>query len=180
MPKKKHEKRVIAIDPTAQGFGFAVLEGPTTLIAWAFASPKNWRKRDARLDALIERYRPDALVTEALGANPRRGKPGRLLIQAVQRVAARSRISFFGARPPADTNGKRIAKHELIPQLVKSFPELAPRAPRKRRPWDGEAESTAIFDAIAFAWSYFKIPFRPPLEARPPMQADLEASAATS
>ena len=35
------EKRVLAIDPTTKGFGFAIMEGPERLIDWGVKGVKN-------------------------------------------------------------------------------------------------------------------------------------------
>src|SRR5207249_4491100 len=58
------EKRVLAVDPTSRGFGFAVLEGPDRLLDWGLVHART-DKRARTLEAvadLLERYRPDVLV----------------------------------------------------------------------------------------------------------------------
>src|SRR2546421_9874551 len=58
--------RVLAINPSVRGFGFAVLEEPDQLIDWgmrAIKGDKNTRCVQMVSD-LIDRYQPDVLVVE--------------------------------------------------------------------------------------------------------------------
>ena len=60
------ELRVLAIDPSHRGFGFAVLEGPSQLldcVRQAEEGDKN-AKCVAIVRELIDRYRPHVLVVE--------------------------------------------------------------------------------------------------------------------
>ena len=69
------EKRVLAIDPTTKGFGFAVMEGPERLIDWGVKGVKrSEKKRSLKLVAdLIDQYQPDViLVEDCLGKGSRR------------------------------------------------------------------------------------------------------------
>ena len=52
--------RVLALDPTHRGFGFVVLEGPTTLVDWGVkrVGPAKNQETIAKVSGLIERYRP--------------------------------------------------------------------------------------------------------------------------
>jgi RNase H-fold protein (predicted Holliday junction resolvase) len=57
------ETRVLAIDPSTRGFGFAVLEGPNRLIDWGVKeTKKNKNARTLKLiDELIDRYLPSVM-----------------------------------------------------------------------------------------------------------------------
>ena len=60
------ENRVLALDPTSRGLGFAVLEGAARLIDWG---TKDAGRADSMLAlrhvaALLDHYRPDAVVVE--------------------------------------------------------------------------------------------------------------------
>ena len=46
-------------------------------------------------------------------------------------------------------------KFEIATTIGKQFPELAPRVPPFRKPWMSEDYRMSIFDAVAFATSYF-------------------------
>jgi RNase H-fold protein (predicted Holliday junction resolvase) len=60
------QARVLAIDPTHRGFGYAVFEGPDLLVDWG--ERNIWGQKNAgsveAVARLIERYQPDILVLE--------------------------------------------------------------------------------------------------------------------
>jgi len=58
--------RVLAIDPSVRGLGFAILEGPNQLIDWGVKETKTDKKRRSLklVDELIEQYRPIVIVVE--------------------------------------------------------------------------------------------------------------------
>ena len=58
--------RVLAVDPSTRGFGFAILEGPDRLIDWAVKETKvNKNAKSLKLiDDLIDRYQPSVVVVE--------------------------------------------------------------------------------------------------------------------
>jgi hypothetical protein len=60
------DKRVLAIDPSTRGFGFAVLEGPNRLIDWGVKETRsNKNTKSLKLIAeLIERYQLTAIIVE--------------------------------------------------------------------------------------------------------------------
>ena len=70
-------KRVLAIDPTSKGFGFAVLEGPSALIDWGVKRASGDRdvKSLEKAAELIERYQPEVLVVEHAAAKGSRRCP---------------------------------------------------------------------------------------------------------
>src|SRR5579859_549607 len=59
-------KRVLAIDPTSRGFGFVVLESPTTLVDWGVKVVRqpNEAQTLARVLDLIRHYMPEIIVLE--------------------------------------------------------------------------------------------------------------------
>lgn len=156
------QRRVLAIDPTTKGFGFAILEGPESLIDWGVKEVKD--NKDARclkqIADLIRRYEPDVIVVEDVTAKSCRRCPRvRLLIRdtfklalekkikihSVSRRAVRAAFSRFGAR----------TKHEIAGAIAKRLPELAFRRPPYRKPWMSEDDRMSIFDAAAFALTFF-------------------------
>ncbi len=60
------QNRILSIDPSTRGFGFAILEGPESLIDWGAKQVKaNKNQRCLMLvEDLIERYRQDVVVVE--------------------------------------------------------------------------------------------------------------------
>src|SRR5574337_19513 len=76
-PSLLEAKRVLAIDPTSKGFGFAVLEGPTVLIDWGVKHVRSDRNAKCLEQAaeLVGRYRPEVLVVERTAAKGSRRCP---------------------------------------------------------------------------------------------------------
>lgn len=150
---KQQTVRVVAIDPTAPGFAYAVLEGPESLINWgtAYVASPTDIKVLARAEQIFDRSSPDLLVLED-GRNTRRGKRARRLNQKIAEMAKRrklpvvrvSRARVRVALRPAKT------KQEIAESIAARFPELAPRLPRFRKAWMPEDERMSIFDAVSF------------------------------
>ena len=67
--------RVLAIDPTTRGFGFAVLEGPDRLVDWGVKTVKQDKHAGClvKVREIIALYQPTVLVIEnAQGQGSRR------------------------------------------------------------------------------------------------------------
>ena len=65
-PSYTKDIRVLAIDPSTRGFGFAVLEGPNRLIDWGVKETKTDKKRRTLklIEDIIDRYQPRVIVVE--------------------------------------------------------------------------------------------------------------------
>lgn len=159
-----NQARILAIDPTARGFAYVVLEGSERLIDWGVSHVSLHSKRQAieRLDGLLLQYAPDLLVTEnwrsRRGAKIARGRGFLRLISTHSerdalplRTIRRSEVQFVFR-----TSGK--SKHAIAEALARFFPELEDRLPRKRKPWMSEDERMNIFDALSFAVTVFRSP----------------------
>src|SRR5437867_1077976 len=137
--------RVLAIDPSTRGFGFAVLEGPNRLIDWGVKETKTDKKRRTLklIDDLIERYEPSAIVVEDYtGKGSRRCRRIQALINDISKLALKRKIrvrSFSRAKvKQALSESGASNKHGIATAIAKQFPELAPRLPRFRKPWMSE------------------------------------------
>jgi len=149
--------RVLAIDPSTRGFGFAVLEGPNRLIDWGVKETKtDKKKRSLKLIAeLMERYQPKVFVVEDYGGNgSRRCQRVGELIKDISKMALKrgirvKSISRLKLKQAFSESGASN-KHEIAVTIAKRFPELTPRLPRFRKPWMSEDYRMSIFDAVAF------------------------------
>lgn len=164
----RSEVRVLAIDPTTRGFGFAVFEGVERLIDWGVVSVAADRNARCltRLAGLLRRYTPDLLVVEDhTSRGCRRWRRIRDLLHRVHSIAREHgtktrRISAAGVRRVfADLD--TTTKHEIAGALASRYPELVPWLPPRRKPWDSEDERMGIFDAAAFAVAYFESQMEP-------------------
>ena len=158
---RTRDRRVLAIDPSTRGFGFAVIEGRHRLIDWGVKETRTDKRRRALVlvAELIELYQPAVLVVEDYrGKGSRRCGRVQRLIDDTAKLALKKKVkvrrfsradinrafSEFGARN----------KYEIAQAIAKRFPELKPRLPPFRKPWMSEDYRMSIFDAVAFAATY--------------------------
>lgn len=161
IPSTTPEARVLALDPITRGFGFAVLEGPVTLVDWGirYAPNDDARAPLQRIGDLIDLYNPDVIVTEDPGHQKSR-RCARVggLIEKVQRLATDDlEVHLISASLVRKVFGddEVVTKHGIATIVAEHFPELAPRLPPRRRVWMAEDRRGAIFDAAAFGLTYF-------------------------
>jgi hypothetical protein len=153
--------RVLAIDPTSKGIGFAVLEGPRQLVAWGVKHAAANRECLQRATALIHQYQPDALVVERTDVRGCRRRPraleliGDILDLSKGRrvrarwVSRREMLRHFAMSGFA-------TKRDVAVALSVRFPELCRYLPPERKPWMSEDERMSIFDALAFGLAFYK------------------------
>src|SRR5262245_53799223 len=157
--------RLLAIDPSTRGFGFAVLEKPNRLIDWGVKETKtDKKKRSLKLIAdLIEQYQPSVIVVEDYAAKgSRRCGRVRELIGHISKLASENKIkvkSFSRIKvKQAFAESGAPNKYEITRAIAKRLPELASRLPRFRKPWMSEDYRMSIFDAVAFGVTFFHMP----------------------
>jgi hypothetical protein len=149
--------RILAITPSTRGFGFALLEGPDTLVDWGVKTVKGDKNAQslAKVEEMIAHYQPGVLVLEDTSSKPFRrsgrirtlGK--RLITLAATRKVSVALFSREQVRRVFFADG-RGTKHALAEILAQKFPEeLGSRLPPKRRPWMSEDYRMGIFDAVA-------------------------------
>ena len=154
-------KTVLGIDPYSRGVGFAVLEGPESLVDWGLKSTGQADSAKALriIEKLIHRFRPDVLAIEAWdAADSRRCKRIRRLLDRLATsgrescqvcVVSGQQLRTLG--PLAEVN----TKHGRARFLAERFPELQAFLPHFRKPWMSEEDRMAIFDALGFALASF-------------------------
>jgi Holliday junction resolvasome RuvABC endonuclease subunit len=162
-PLPAEAKRVLAIDPTSKGFGFAVLEGPGSLIDWGVkrASGDRNAKSLEKAAELIERYQPEVLVVERSAAKGSRRCPR--VCQLIEDLLALARDRHIRAQRISRRQVQRCfskigsaTKRQIAVALVDRFPELEPHLPPVRKPWMSEDGRMGIFDAVAFGWASYE------------------------
>src|SRR5882724_7146505 len=88
--------RILAIAPSARGFGFAVLEGQDTLVDWGVKTVKGNKNAQSlmRVEELIAHYQPGAMVLEDASAKGSLRYPRiRRLGQQIIKLAATHKVS---------------------------------------------------------------------------------------
>jgi Holliday junction resolvasome RuvABC endonuclease subunit len=158
-----NELRVLAVDPCSRGFGFAVLEGPQRLIDWGVRGVHDMEKNSVCLREvaeMIQSYQPDAIVIENYGASgSRRCLRVRGLLKRIRELGVRRRIkvrtlSRLRVRQTFGQDARN--KHQIAVAIGARFPELAPHVPPYRKCWMSEDYRMSIFDAVAFALTYYE------------------------
>ena len=159
-PRKPNPKRVLAIDPTSRGFGFAVLESPAMLVDWGVKAtrPKEEAKTLAKVLEVIRHYRPEIVVLEDHRGS-RRCERIQNLIDRICRLATAEGLKSRSIKASRVKDVFRTfranTKFEIAHAVAQQLPELAPRLPPYRKPWMSEDYRMAIFDAAALALTYF-------------------------
>ena len=166
--------RVLAVDPSTRGFGYALFEGPDRLVDWGTKDIRTDKDRAAlrKIEELIRRYEPVVLVVEDCGhARSRRNLRVRRLTRQMFALARRSGIKGY-ALPVATVYqqfSKRGAqtKYDIASVLAREFPALMLRLPPKRKPWQSEDSRMSIFDAAALGYTYLARRRRTPTPLAP-------------
>jgi Holliday junction resolvasome RuvABC endonuclease subunit len=111
-----------------------------------------------KLGQLIDEYQPDVVVVENCTAKrSRRCERVRQLIDSLAAFATerKIRVRRFSWQQVQSACGK-TSKHGVATAVAERFPELVPILPPPRRPWESEAHSMAVFDAVALGLVLFK------------------------
>lgn len=150
---KRRPLRLLAIDLTAKGFGFVLLDAKLGLLDWGF-SAMHAADDDTFLTRLltrIDRGRPTALVLENFApiegrANALRRRDLTIGVAADRRLGM-CHVSRKVVRRILGVN----TKEEIARILAARFPVLQSRIPPERKRWQTEDERMHIFDALSFA-----------------------------
>lgn len=164
--------RILAIDPSTRGFGFAVLEGTDRLIDWGVKETKTDKSRRSLkiITALMEQYEPTVVVVEDYaGKGSRRCDRVVKLISEISKLSSKRKIRVRSVSrdqvKKAFSESGAVNKYDIAKVIAKGFPELAPRLPRFRKPWMSEDYRMSIFDAVAFGITTFTSATRQSLNA---------------
>jgi Holliday junction resolvasome RuvABC endonuclease subunit len=159
----REAQRVLVIDPTSKGFGFAVLEGPTALIDWGVKHTSGDRNRKSLEQAakLIARYQPEVLVVEDTRAkgSRRRSRACELIENLLALASAQDLRAWRVSRRKVQLSFSKsgsATKRQVAVALTERFPELEPHLPPVRKPWMSEDERMSIFDAVAFGYASYE------------------------
>jgi hypothetical protein len=151
--------RILAVAPSTDGFGFALIEGLNTLVDWGVKSITGDKNTGsiAKVKAMIAYYEPDVLVIENTSIRScRRSGRIRALSQRISRLAERRGITVTMFSPAevkrAFLVDNQESKYAVAETIAKRFPdELGFRLPPKRRPWENQDSRMDIFAAVALA-----------------------------
>jgi len=155
--------RVLSIDLCNRGVGFVVLEGRRKLVDWGVKQARKARETRtlAALGQLIDLYRPDVLLLEDCFVQGSRRCPRvrKLLKQTEDLALVRNlKVCYVSCAQvrQAFARSKAVTKHEIACVIAARLALLAPQLPPPRKPWMSEGPRMSIFDAAAFALSFYE------------------------
>lgn len=150
--------RILAIAPSARGFGYSVMEGPSILECGNKGAKGNKNVQTiSKVEKLMKQFLPGVLVLQDVNAKgPRRAPRIKALHRQIIRLAAKQncKVSLFSGEKLRITllGNVKGTKHEMAEMLAQKYPvELAAKLPSKRRAWESEDYRMDIFDAVALA-----------------------------
>jgi hypothetical protein len=152
---------IIAIAPTSRGFGFVVFGAPARLLDWGVKEARSDKNRLAtrKICRMIRDIKPVAVVIENwMHASCRRSARVRTLLLDVAVLASKSGstaiiYSRHQVRRAFGDAGK--SKDAIAAAIAGQLPSLRPWLPPKRRIWESEHHSMAIFEAAALALAHY-------------------------
>lgn len=155
-------QRVLSLDLRAQRFGYAVFEGPNSLLDWGIRTHAGGKRSllERRLSSLRSLFAPSIiLIRKTVDRNPLSRRTIRHSLRTVRAFAKRVLVvvhvvdgsslrKFFSKE-------SRVNKHDVAKIVASRFPELSWRLPQKRKPWQTEPTRQSIFDAASLGVFYF-------------------------
>lgn len=152
--------RLIGVDPFSRGFAYVVFED-WHLIDWRTVvadGPHRNERCVERLGELLRRYRPERLIMEDPAGSRRHSRIRELLDDFRSEAEGRGvavRVVRWSSVARFWSDGQAPTKHDIANALAEYYPELLPRLPKARRPWDSQDPSLSIFCAAALVLTYF-------------------------
>lgn len=144
--------RALGIAPTSRGFGYAVIEDGELLVDYGLTHqrPPDEERLLERARTLIHRHRPDTFVVRDL-AGSRLGQRSRSLLGRLAELGEEEGLQVY--RPTLEEVVRHFAsdgltKHDRARAVAERFPQLRPKLPSRRKPWESEDEWMAVFGAV--------------------------------
>lgn len=140
--------RLMAVAAATQRIGFVCIQDGK-VIDWAMsrAASRSPKKAAKRLRGWIANTKPDAVITERLDKNTRKGAHARDIIEALAREAEHHELYDISV-----VRKRRFAnKYEEAAAYAARFREVAHLLPSRPRLWQSEPKKMIYFEAIALA-----------------------------
>lgn len=142
----------LAIHPSTYGFGYALSDGPLSLVDWGLAHAKGDKNAEClrKAEKLLTRYRPDSLVLEEFDTKASRRHPRiRKLCRSLVSLAAMHNVPtrIVSREKAARSLGlpEKATRYEVAKRLAQLFPELRHLLPPPRRAWENENPVLPLF-----------------------------------
>jgi Holliday junction resolvasome RuvABC endonuclease subunit len=150
--------RILAIAPSARGFGFSVMEDQAILECGNKGAKGDKNLHSLfKIEKLMKLFQPGVVVLQDVNAKglhraPRIKALHRQVIELAER--RKCKVVLFSGKELriALLGAAKGTKHEMAEMLAKKYHvELAAKLPPKRRPWENEDGRMDMFDAVGLA-----------------------------
>ncbi len=154
--------RVLALAPSARGFGYSVMENQMILECGTKVAKgdKNLRSL-SKIEKLMKMFRPGVLVLQDIQAKGSRRAPR--IKELHERIVSLGSAQGCKVKLVSERKLRKVllgdpdgTKHEMAQELTRRFPtELLQKLPPKRRAWDNENPRMDMFVAVALAVAFW-------------------------
>jgi hypothetical protein len=154
---------LLAIAPNSRGFGFTLFFTAARLVDWGIKEARQDKNAQCIKLAitLIARCQPTTILLEdCIQQTCRRSMRVKMLLVALADLANEHGIVVYrySRRQVRSVFAKSGKSKDAIAALVaEKVPALRPWLPRKRRIWESEKHSIAIFEAAALALTHYTV-----------------------
>jgi hypothetical protein len=153
---------VFSIYPDANGYGFVFMENARKLIDFGVIriNPINNAIVLKKIVKAIDYFKPSIVII--LDPNGKSSRTGLRVINLIKKIAQYANnvnlsVSTISRDQIRDTFQifEAVTKFDISQTLIKAFPELERKLPRKRNLWTSEDRNMAIFDALSLAITWY-------------------------
>lgn len=158
-----NEATVFAVAPTSRGFGYILFASRAKPLDWGVKETRTDKNRRAleKIENMLWTIKPTVLVLEDhCHRTCRRSDRVRHLLKHIAELGTARGLAVcsYSRRDIRDAFGKKgKSKDMMATVIVEALPALRPWLPTKRRIWESEYHSMAIFEAAALAMTHYNV-----------------------
>jgi hypothetical protein len=153
---KQNNKVILAIYPNTFGIGYVVSSGPNEILDYGLKTVKSKELKTYRkkIDWLLEYCKPDIVLVQDYQKNNRivSKRTHKLLAE----LKTKSQAMGLKIHSYSRSQIKQVflafeseSKYDIAMQILKWYPMLEPRKPKKRTAWLSEHYQMGVFDAFS-------------------------------
>lgn len=149
--------------PTTRGFGWVIFEGPFAPLDWGLVAARKDKNAVClvRLEALLDRFKPEVLVLEASDRRTTRRAQRIAQLCDKARLAAEARnvetlIYGLAEIRAAFAEVQAVSRREIAEAVARHVDAFRHRLPPPRRPWESEDSRSALFAAAAVVLTHYR------------------------
>lgn len=162
MKKPQTNATVLSLYPNARGISYAVMDSPTQMVESGIRgySPVCNAKCFRQALVYLEYFQPDVVILENTTTKIGKPKPRvEKLLNRIEHEAKEKGLSVFRYNREnictVFMHFGGMTKHRINQAIVKAFPKLLEKLPKKRKHGNPEEYFQGEFDAISLAITHF-------------------------